>query len=152
MSQWCSLVEARFGRNYELFEAYVIRNVLLIPDKFVLPAHRDLLAAGQKEQVASDPALTELVMRFQHAKAAEAILLAEERQLQEEERILASLEAQLDMLKGKLAQHKRNNRVKIEFYLNSWVIRANDSWFGVADRFASIYCGGDDRGKSQHFA
>jgi hypothetical protein len=37
IGQWSALVEARFGRNYELFESYIIKNVLVIPDNFQLP-------------------------------------------------------------------------------------------------------------------
>lgn len=54
LSQWSALVESRFGSNYESFESYVIKNVLVIPDAFVLPHHREgrtsfVSAAGAHE-------------------------------------------------------------------------------------------------------
>lgn len=100
-------MESKCGRNYELFESYVIRNVFLLPDKFVLPGHVDVLKAkGEAENQNSDVDFMDLANRYQAARTAQAYLDAEEMHLAEEERILNSLETQLDQLKEKLTNHK----------------------------------------------
>lgn len=100
------MVETKCAKNFELFESYVIRNVLLLPDNFVLPGHREPLKEAENESTDSD--FIDLVTRYQAARTSQAHLDAEEMQLGEEERILSNLEAQLDQLKDKLAHHKRN--------------------------------------------
>lgn len=65
------MVESKFGRNYELFEAYVIKNVLMIPDTFVLPHHRDLaLAETESGTVDVDSELASWAARLQSVPAA----------------------------------------------------------------------------------
>ena len=66
MGQWSALVEGRFGRNYELFEAYVVKNVLLLPDAFVMPHHRGLESAVNVEsEELLDGELADLAGRLQ---------------------------------------------------------------------------------------
>lgn len=59
------MVETRFGRNYELFEAYVIKNVFVIPDSFVLPHLRDLVVADNNDEDAIDEEIAGLAARLQ---------------------------------------------------------------------------------------
>lgn len=66
MGQWSALVEGRFGRNYELFEAYVVKNVLLLPDAFVMPHHRGLApVASVESEGLLDGELADLAGRLQ---------------------------------------------------------------------------------------
>lgn len=47
-------VEQQFGKNYELFESYVIKNILMLPDSFTLPNRRrnlsDYLEENQNDE------------------------------------------------------------------------------------------------------
>jgi hypothetical protein len=54
VGQWSALVEGKFGRNYELFESYVIKNVLVLPDEFVLPHHRNIICSKDNGSIAKD--------------------------------------------------------------------------------------------------
>ncbi len=74
LAQWSALVEARFGRNYEFFEAYIVRNVLCLPDTFVPPHRRSEGAVGG--MAVSEDALSELLLR-KRALLAEKRLLAQ---------------------------------------------------------------------------
>lgn len=108
-------METRFGRNYELFESYVIKNVLSLPPSFILPHHRDACTAvsngtakglmSVEEEVALEERIKALLQELQQAKQEDARLDAEERLLLEEEELVSKMESQLDSLKAKLASH-----------------------------------------------
>jgi len=63
-----ALVENSFGRNYELFESYITRNVLLIPDDFVME-HR--LAVPPSETTISED---ELKLLFNELRAVHFLI------------------------------------------------------------------------------
>jgi hypothetical protein len=56
-------VETRFGRNYELFESYIIKNVLVIPDNFQLPGAPEPVQDFNEASV--DAELAQLAARLQ---------------------------------------------------------------------------------------
>lgn len=51
-------VEQQFGKNYELFESYVIKNILMLPDSFILPNRR---ITYEKDYVSMDDDKVSLV-------------------------------------------------------------------------------------------
>jgi hypothetical protein len=63
VGQWSALVETRFGRNYELFESYIIKNVLVIPDNFQLPGAPEPVQDFNEASV--DAELAQLAARLQ---------------------------------------------------------------------------------------
>lgn len=63
-------MESRFSRNYELFETYVIKNVLLVPDHFVLPHHRTLAPEGTAPDVLGTRDILQLAQRLQAVRDA----------------------------------------------------------------------------------
>ena len=97
------MVETRFGRNYELFESYVIKNVLLIPNQFVLPHYRTFTAPlSAKEEGALDDRIVTLRELLRDARTEDAYLDREDLLLQQEEELIDKMEAQLDALKSKI--------------------------------------------------
>lgn len=122
-------METRFGRNYELFESYIIRNVLSLPPSFVLPHQREALAGGGslkltsvEEEVALEEQIRALLQELQQAKQEDARLDAEERLLLEEEGLVSKMEAQLDLLKAKLASHDRKEPLEMAINMFSRIV------------------------------
>lgn len=122
LGQWSAFVEARFGRNYELFETYVVKNVLCLPDAFVLPHRRLDQCTSLSGKSQSEPSVQiqslELLENLDHAdanicsllerkKSAEletCRLMALKHEIERQELIISQVENQFSILQEKLAR------------------------------------------------
>lgn len=107
LGQWTAMVESRLGRNYEMFEAYVVKNVLCLPDQFV-PKHRQLsMAVNSVDDFAESEALqtqvAQLMLEQRSLMREQRQLMSEERRLAEQETLFERVELQLQTLYDSLA-------------------------------------------------
>lgn len=91
------------SKYFDLFEQYSLKNVLLLPESFVLPNHRQL------DQFESSPELDDeianLMAELQAEKVKAKALEARAARLEQEEAFLSNLEAQFSSLQSILATH-----------------------------------------------
>lgn len=92
-------VEGAFGKSFELFESYVIKNVLSLPPSFTMQHQRCVLPDSPMVD------LSETVSRLAAAKRRAAQLEAEEQCLASEEQVLLQLETNIGQLSQCLRQH-----------------------------------------------
>lgn len=103
LAQWTALVESRLDRNYELFELYVVKNVLYVPDDFI-PPHRRFVPSQDHVPVAERVGeISALMGRLKTAQRKHALLLRRKSQLQKLSERMCSVEEQHERLRVKLA-------------------------------------------------
>jgi hypothetical protein len=103
LTQWTLMVEASIDKNFELFETYVMKNVLALPASFPLDSDRSPSdAPGTPEEL--DSQLKEAIRALKAASAVNRSLRQDAYQLDSYETAMSAMAAHLSTVKARLQQ------------------------------------------------